>query len=151
MFYPINGGRLLNVIGPLAPAIAVALFFAVANSAMAQTAPPAALRGSYAPGGDCTKEPRFTLTDVLTVQAAGKSTRFGPVDSCTSCVAGPDYSGIEVWVSQLGADGMPREPTLRFNADEKRGVVVIDKAGSQAFAPPMRALAMASPLKRCAK
>lgn len=146
-----SGGRLLKTMGPLALATTAALLIAVATSATAQTAPPAALRGSYAPGGDCAKEPRLTLTDVLTVQAAGKSTRFGPVDSCTTCVAGPDYSGIEVWVSQLGADGMPREPTLRFNADEKRGVVVIDKTGSQTFAPPMRALAMASPLKRCAK
>jgi hypothetical protein len=113
--------------------------------------PPAALRGSYAPGGDCTKEPRFTLGEALTVHAAGKTTKVAPLDSCKACVAGPDYDGIEVWVAQLGPDGMTREPTLRFNADEKRGVVAIDKAGAQGFSPAMRALAMASPLKRCAK
>lgn len=112
-------------------------------------APPPELRGGYAPGGNCALEPRVVLTDVLTIHAAGKATRLAPLDACFSCAGGARYEGIEVWVARLGANGDPEEPMFRFNADEKRGALVVERSPN---APPaVRAVAAASPLKRCVK
>jgi hypothetical protein len=110
------------------------------------------IQGSYAPGGDCSKEPRVTLSaKEIAIQAAGKPTRLAPIDTCFSCAGGARYEGIEQWVAQLGSDGSPKEPFFMFNSGEKRGVLVVDKSGMTSFAPPVRAVAMASPLKRCGK
>ena len=121
--------------------------------AAAQGIPPTAdIQGVYAPKGDCTMEPRVTISaSAISIQAGGKTTRLAPIDSCRSCVAGDREDVIEVWVSALGRDQMPSEPNFRINADEKRGVLVVDKEGMQAFAPAVRVVALASPLKRCAK
>jgi len=125
----------------------------VAGHGGAQTIPPGRdIQGSYAPQGDCSKEPRVTLSAKdLVIQSAGKPTRLAPVDACLSCAGGARYEGIEVWVSQLGADGNPKEPMFIFNSQEKRGVLFVDKSGLQRASAPVRAVAMASPLKRCTK
>jgi hypothetical protein len=54
-------------------------------------------------------------------------------------------------VSQLGPDGNPKEPMFIFNSQEKRGALFVDKSALQGAPPAVRAVAMASPLKRCAK
>lgn len=132
-------------------AIALGLFvWGTAGGAVAQAVDPA-LRGAYAPGGDCTKQPRVVLSDVLTIYDGVAPNRIAPLDSCRSCVGGAQYSGIEVWVAQLGANGEPIQPMFRFNADEKKGALVVDKYDMQTMPAPVRAVAMASPLKRCAK
>ncbi len=134
---------------------AAALFLlatALPGLSAAQVAPPPDLLGAYAPGGDCAKEPRVTVSaTAMTIQAGGKATRLAPIDACFSCAGGDRYEGIEVWVAQLGPDQSPKEPMFRLNADEKKGALVVDKQGMQAFPPAVRAVAMASPLKRCAK
>jgi hypothetical protein len=115
-------------------------------------APSKDIQGAYAPQGDCSKEPRVTLSaKELIIQSGGKPTRLSPIDACFSCAGGARYEGIEIWVSQLGADGAPKEPMFVFNAQEKRGVLSVDKSGLQRAPAPVRAVAMASPLKRCAK
>lgn len=115
-------------------------------------APTADLQGMYAPNGDCSKEPRVTISaPAISIQVGGQTTRLAPIDSCRSCVAGDREDVNEVWVSALGRDQMPSEPNFRINADEKLGDLVVDKQGMQAFPPSVRAVAMASPLKRCAK
>lgn len=134
-------------------AMAIAAGWALAMAAGAAAAqgiaPAQNLWGTYAPGGDCTKEPRVTIGQSLIVQAGGKPTRYGPIDSCVSCVGGASYEGIEVWVTYLGANGDPMYPMFRVNADEKRGTLVVDRDAS---APaPIKAVSAASPLKRCAR
>jgi hypothetical protein len=126
------------------------LGLAIASSATAQGVDPA-LKGSYAPGGDCTKEPRVTIGDAITIVSGGKPARFGPVDSCHSCVGGAAYQGAEVWVTYLDSKREPVYPMFRVNADEKRGNLVVDKQDAKTAPPPVRAVAMASPLKRCGK
>lgn len=125
---------------------------ALAGLAYAQgtgVAPPPELRGSYAPGGDCTKQPKVVLTDVLTIHTAAGATRLAPLDACFSCAGGARYDGIEIWVARLGANGDPEYPMFRFNADEKRGNLVVDRDPSAS--PAVKAVAAASPLKRCVK
>lgn len=112
-------------------------------------APPPELRGSYGPGGDCTRQPRVVLTDVLTIHAGPTPTRLAPLDACFSCAGGARYEGIEVWVARLGSNGEPEQPMFRFNADETRGALVVDRDPSAS--PAVKAVAAASPLKRCAK
>jgi hypothetical protein len=134
-------------------AAALAALILLSTAGAAQAVPPSPdLFGRYAPGGDCAKEPRVTLEEkALTIQAAGKTTRLSPIDACFSCEGGARYQGIVVWVSQLGQDGNPVEPFFHLNAGEKRGMLAVDKFGMQNFPPAHRAVAMASPLKRCAK
>jgi hypothetical protein len=123
----------------------------VTSAAAAQVVSPD-LIGAYAPGGDCSREPRVTISDALTVHAAGRSIRLAPMDACHSCAGGAKYTGIEVWVTYLGKDGAPVSPMFRVNADEKRGVLVVDKDGIDQSTPaPVRAVAQASPLRKCAK
>ena len=119
-----------------------------AGAAMAQGVSPD-LKGSYAPGGDCTKEPRVVIGDTLTVIAGGKTTKYAPVDACYSCAGGARYEGIEVWVTYLDRNREPVYPMFRVNADEKRGSLVVDK--DPASPPPVRAVSQASPLRKCAK
>lgn len=133
-----------------APVLGAILALVAAAEASAVDVAPE-LQGSYAPGGDCSKEPRVTIGDAITVHAAGKATRFAPVDACYSCAGGARYSGIETWVTYLGRNGDPMYPMFRVNADEKRGVLVVDKNDIQAAPAPIRAVAMASPLKKCPK
>lgn len=121
---------------------------ALAGAAAAQGVAPE-LKGAYAPGGDCTKEPRVTIGDALTVVAGGKTTRYAPVDACYSCAGGARYEGIEVWVTYLDRNKEPVYPMFRVNANEKRGALVVDK--DPAAPPPVRAVSQASPLKKCAK
>jgi hypothetical protein len=129
------------------------LTLCVAGYGGAQPIPPGKdIQGSYAPQGDCSKEPRVTLSAKdLVIQSAGKPTRLAPIDACFSCAGGARYEGIEVWVSQLGPDGNPKEPMFIFNSQEKRGALFVDKSALQGAPAPVRAVAMASPLKRCAK
>jgi len=136
----------------LLPALSGLAFLTLAGSAGAQLAPPPDLLGSYAPGGDCTKEPKVTLEEkAITILAAGKATRLSPIDACFSCEGGARYEGIVVWVSQLGPDRNPIEPFFYFNAGEKKGALAMDKQGAQKFPPAQRAVALASPLMRCKK
>jgi hypothetical protein len=128
---------------------ASALGVAAVTSAAAQAVAPD-LMGAYAPGGDCKQDPQVTIGQDLAVRVGGKTTRFAPLDSCQSCVGGARYEGIEVWVTYLGKNGDPMYPMFRVNADERRGVLIVDKNDLQSAPAPMRSVAMASPLKKCA-
>jgi hypothetical protein len=136
----------------LFPALSGLALLMLAGSAAAQLAPPPELYGAYAPGGDCTKEPKVTLqATAITILSAGKATRLSPIDACFSCEGGARYEGIVVWVSQLGADRNPIEPFFYFNAGEKKGALAMEKQGAQKYPPAQRAVALASPLVRCKK
>jgi hypothetical protein len=80
---------------------------------------PKDLAGQYAPGGDCTREPRLVVDGQgITVQSGGKQSKLAPVDVCRTCVRGMRYEGIEVWIGPNAKDG-DQPFVFRFNANEK--------------------------------
>ncbi|MPT46943.1 MAG: hypothetical protein E2598_00795 [Sphingobium sp.] len=117
---------------------------------------PKELYGSYAPAGDCTKQPKVSVRKegVFIDSSAGKSGPL-PVSVCYSCAGGARYEGIEIWVyvkygkDKWGGDNMP--VTLMFNAGEKRGALEIthDDTLRTPLGAPMTQLVKAKTLRQC--
>lgn len=89
--------------------------------------------GTYAPGGDCAKQPRITVNKagVHLDTAAGKRSPL-PVMVSYTFVGGARYSGIQTWAlvkhggkNRWGDDNTP--VILTFNADEKRGALTAER------------------------
>jgi hypothetical protein len=89
--------------------------------------------GSYAPGGDCAKQPRITVdkAGVHLDTAAGKR---GPLPMMVSFSfgGGATYQGIQIWglvkhggKDQWGEDTVP--VLLTFNANEQRGALTAER------------------------
>lgn len=104
----------------------------LATPALSQSIPvPKELYGRYAPGGDCTRQPRViaSAAGVFLETAAGKAGPL-PVDVCFSCAGGARYEGIQIWVmvkygkDKWGGDNMP--VTMMFNDGERRGSLLVE-------------------------
>lgn len=89
--------------------------------------------GTYAPGGDCAKQPRIIVNKagIHLDTAAG---RRGPLPTMVSYtfVGGARYNGIQVWAlvkhggkNRWGDDNTP--VILTFNAGEKRGALTAER------------------------
>ncbi|MFN4087743.1 MAG: hypothetical protein ACK4QW_01705 [Alphaproteobacteria bacterium] len=110
--------------------------------------PPPDLQGRYAPRGDCAREPRVMVDGTgMFLEIGGRRGRVAPLDLCFSCAGGARYSGIEVWVSPKVGDQIP--VIFRFNADERRGVLIVEDNAGMDLGPNLRAVIAASPLLRC--
>ena len=137
-----------------------ALFVAlvlVSGTAAAQTDRPSEeLYGRYAPGGDCSKQPRIEVgkTGVFIDTAAGRQGPL-PVSVCYSCAGGAQYEGIQQWVyvkygkDKWGGDNMP--VIMMFNAEEKRGLVSIehDDTLKTPIGAPMTQVVRAKLFRQC--
>ncbi len=109
---------------------------------------PKDLAGSYAPRGDCTREPRLTVdAQGILVQFGGKQGKLAPVDVCLTCAGGNKYRGIEVWIGP-DAKGGDQPFVFRFNANEKRGTVIVEKLATK-VPPIVTQMVSASPYQRC--
>ena len=109
---------------------------------------PKDLAGRYAPRGDCTREPRLTVdTQGILVQYGGKQSKLAPVDVCLSCAGGVRYQGIEVQIGPQ-TNGGPQPFVFRFNANEKRGTVIIEKLDKK-VPPIVTTMVAGSPYLRC--
>lgn len=125
---------------------------AIANDS---TIPPE-IYGNYAPGGDCTKQPRVTAGKggFSIDTAAGKAGPL-PISVCYSCAGGARYEGIQRWVyvkygkDKWGGDNMP--VTFMFNAAEKTGAldIVHDDTLRTPLGAPMNQVVQARSLKLC--
>ncbi|MBB4632957.1 hypothetical protein [Sphingosinicella soli] len=112
-------------------ALFIALGLIAAPAAAQLDAPPEELYGRYAPGGDCSLQPRIEVgkPGVFIDTAAGRQGPL-PVSVCYSCAGGARYEGIQRWVyvkygkDKWGGDNMP--VIFMFNAQEKRGLVHIE-------------------------
>ncbi len=69
------------------------------------------------------------------------------VDVCRTCVRGMRYEGIEVWIGPNAKDG-DQPFVFRFNANEKRGTVLVEQLNKKALAPIVRKMAAGSPYMR---
>lgn len=109
--------------------------------------------GTYAPAGDCKREPRITVeVSGVTFEVAGKKQKVTNLEFAAS-YGGNFYQGIAKWIFPFRmADGYPI--LMSFNGDEKPGTLAIDGhdrgyAGGPAATPLEAALIKGSPYKRC--
>jgi hypothetical protein len=110
--------------------------------------------GTYAPRGDCTREPRITVDDSgLAYMLGGKSTHSGNVEYAVS-YGGQEYTGISQWIFPFPvSDDDFGRVLMTFNADEKAGKLLVDPdlGPGQGLSALQAALVKASPFARCAK
>lgn len=111
--------------------VLLSLFMFVSSPAWADDLSiPDEIYGSYAPGGDCSRQPRVTVgkEGLFLDTAAGKSGPL-PVSVCYSCAGGARYEGIQRWIyvkygkDKWGGDNMP--VTFMFNHGEKKGAMEV--------------------------
>lgn len=110
--------------------------------------------GTYAPHGDCTREPRITVDDSgFAYLLGGKATHGGKVEYALT-YGGPEYTGISQWIFPFPvSDDDFGRVLMTFNADEKRGALQVepDLGPGQSLNALQAALVKASPFARCAK
>jgi hypothetical protein len=112
------------------------------------------LYGRYAPGGDCTREPRVTADESGLSFVAGGQERRSETFVHVLTYAGPDYRGISDWYFPFATSDSSHPLLLTFNAGERRGVVAIEPYdegydGGPPLAPFNAALAKGSPYAKC--
>jgi len=114
----------------------------------AKNPPPVELHGTYGPKGDCNRSPRVSVDATGLYIVIGNSRgKVAPLDICFSCAGGARYEGIERWLSPKVGSGYAAH--FRFNAEEKRGLLVVEDAGEAALGPNLQAIVAASPYRKC--
>jgi hypothetical protein len=110
--------------------------------------------GTYAPGGDCKREPRITVDNSgLAYAYAGKATHSKSMEYGIS-YGGQEYNGISRWIFPFPvSDSDFGRVLMTFNAGEKRGVLTAepDLGPGQHLSGLQAALIKASPYARCGK
>jgi hypothetical protein len=110
-----------------------------------------ALFGRYAPAGDCSREPRITVDATgFTFTNGGRTVHPARFEHAVSY--GPyDYAGISSWFFPFMKNDNDFGPVLMtFNANEKRGLLMIENERAGAGNPLYAALAKGSPYRKCA-
>jgi len=111
----------------LAPALAAGWLAPLALAGDLQLPPD--VHGTYAPGGDCARQPRIAVDkDGVHLDTAAGQRRSLPLLVSYTFVGGARYSGIQTWamVKHGGKDrwGDDKTPVLlTFNANERRGAL----------------------------
>jgi hypothetical protein len=113
----------------------------------------AALHGSYAPSGDCTKSPRIVVDAAgFSFEVNGQKEQATRVEYAAS-YGGNAYEGITQWFMPFSsANGWP--VLMAFNAGEKPGVLTIEPhdegwKGGPPLSARNAALVKASPYAKC--
>ena len=109
--------------------------------------------GRYAPGGDCTRQPRI-LVDVtgLAFEMDGKKEKVTNPEYAAS-YGSDSYSGISIWIFPYRSnDGYPI--LMTFNAEEKKGRLLIEGhdegwQGGPKLGPRNATLVKGSPYALC--
>ncbi len=110
--------------------------------------------GTYAPHGDCKREPRITVDDAgFAYLQAGQATHSRSIEYAVS-YGGPEYSGASQWFFPfpVNDDDFGRV-LMTFNPDEKPGTLLVESnlGPGQTFTALQAALVKASPYARCSK
>jgi hypothetical protein len=113
----------------------------------------AALHGRYAPGGQCEKQPRFTVdASGIAFEVTGATDKVERLEFAAS-YGGMQYEGISLWFFPFrNANGWP--VLITFNADETAGRVTITPhdegwPDGPKLAARHHALVIGSPYQRC--
>ena len=108
--------------------------------------------GTYAPRGECAREPKITVDDSgMTFMHGGKSTHSGSVEYAVT-YGGPEYSGVSRWIFPFPVnDDDPGRVLMTFNVEEKRGALAVESnlGPGQSFSPLQAALVKHSPYAKC--
>ena len=137
------------------------LVWAVSSAAFAADLElPPDVYGSYAPGGDCAKQPRI-IVDKAGVHLDTAMGKRGPLPIMVSYtfVGGARYGGIQIWAlvkhggkNRWGDDNTPL--ILTFNAGEKRGELTAERENPGKERPvtldgPLTSVAQTGRLRLC--
>jgi hypothetical protein len=108
--------------------------------------------GTYAPRGDCTREPRISMDDSgFTFRVAGRDVHSGNIEFAVS-YGGPDYQGISRWFFPFPvSDDDFGRVLMTVNPDEKRGTLAFESnlGPGQSMSPLQAALVRGSPYAKC--
>lgn len=141
---------LLPLVNGLVAVLAAAPAGAVEVSGMADFKP---LFGRYAPGGDCSRQPRISVeASGIVFEAQGVTEKVTKLEYGAS-YGGMQYEGISEWFFPFkNANGWP--VLMTFNADEKQGRVTIKPQdegwqGGPKLSARLQTLVSGSPYQRC--
>jgi hypothetical protein len=112
------------------------------------------IHGTYAPGGDCRREPRIMVDESgLAFSHAGNTTHSGNIEYALT-FGGPEYAGISRWIFPFPVDDNDfGRVLLTFNPNEKAGTLAAeaDLGPGQRLSALQAALVASSPYARCGK
>jgi hypothetical protein len=128
--------------------IRISLLFSLLSAGAAVAADiPAEFKGTWKPQNkNCQGDAALVVnSDSFTLMGQGRRQRFSNIDLCYSCEGGARYAGIVVWATPMPSQG-DAPFIVKFNADEKKGVTVVEVGDEQlAKAFPLTGL----PLQKC--
>ncbi len=84
--------------------------------------------GEWVPvGSSCQATSRLRVeSTTVTLVSGADSQKFEDLDLCHSCEGGARYGGVVVWLLPEFNNGAPAPFTVRFNANEEKGIAVVD-------------------------
>lgn len=112
------------------------------------------LAGVYAPAGNCSRHPQFTVEPAgFRIELDGQTVLADRPEYGASWF-GDGYAGIALWFAPWFSDSGGNPISIVFNADEKPGLVTVqaqdfDYRGGPALPQKYRALVAGSPYRRC--
>lgn len=110
--------------------IIVLLWLLVIAPAVVAVGPPvpAQFMGVWVPlGSTCSADRGLRVGETtVTLFNGADAQQFGDLDICHSCEGGARYGGVVVWVLPEFGAGRPAPFTVRFNANEERGVTIVE-------------------------
>jgi hypothetical protein len=110
--------------------------------------------GTYAPRGDCQREPRITVDDSgFTYRYRGHTSHPTTFEHALT-YAGPDYQGIGQWFFPFPlSDSDYGRLLMTINPDEKAGTLKFEPnvAPGESLTPLQAALVKGSPYAKCSK
>jgi hypothetical protein len=103
------------------------LFFAISAYAKEITVPVEFLGDWVRVKDSCESKIRLRVAPTSVTLVNGiDSEQFGDLDLCYTCEGGAQYNGEVVWLSPEFNSGNSAPFTVRFNANEKKGVAVVE-------------------------
>ena len=108
--------------------LSLCLFLYVSTVLAIEPPVPAEFIGLWVPeGGSCQAISGLRVEqESVTLFNGPDSQKYGDLDICHSCEGGARYSGEVVWLLPDFRKGIRNSFTVRFNANEEKGITVID-------------------------
>jgi hypothetical protein len=113
-----------------------------------QNPAPANLYGTYAPGGDCSRQPQVSLDATgLYLSVNGGRGQVPDLDACFTCAGGYNYEGPTVWIGPEVNETFP--VWFYFNESEVIGRLVVEDNREMPLGANLSAVVAGSPYQIC--